>query len=358
MRIARSLYEGVPIDGETVGLVTFIRTDAVALAKSALGQVRRILRGSLGKRYLAARARKFRSRGGCAQEAREAIRPTDFARSPQAVADRIGPDEARLYDLIWRRAVASQMSCARFDGVRVDLASDSGEIALTASGSKMTFDGFLRIDREGRDGAVEDRAMRRLPELRARETVTVGDVRAAKLPDRPPRRYTEAGLVRNLDELGIGGPSTYDVVVSALQGSEYVALRGGRFVPLERGREVVAFREKFFQRWVAYDFTAGLERDLDRIAGGCAEPNEFLRAFRDDLEAALEQSGAKERRDILAAIDGPCGASGLAAQSSLAQVPARIVRGVGPDPRPAPHAGRPFKGSSMPAQPCRAQFAA
>ena len=358
MRIARSLYEGVHIDGETVGLITFIRTDAVAIAKSALGQVRRILRGSLGKRYLAARARKFRSRGGCAQEAREAIRPTDIARSPQAVADRLGPDEARLYDLIWRRAVASQMSPARFDRVRVGLASDSGEIALTASGSKMTFDGFLRIDREGREGAVEDCAMRRLPELKVGDTVTVGDVRASKLPDRPPLRYTEAGLVSKLGELGIGGPSTYDVVVSALQGSEYVALRGGRFVPLKRGGEVVAFLKKFFQRWVAYDFTAGLERDLDRIASGDAGLNEFLRAFRDDLGAAHEQLGAMERRGTLATIDGPSGASGLAAESRWAEAAARFVRGVGPESRPAPHVGRPFTGSGMPVHPCPAFVAA
>ena len=358
MRIARSLYEGFPIDGETVGLITFIRTDAVALAKPALAQVRRILRGSLGERYLSAKVRKFRSRRGSAQQAREAIRPTDIARSPQAVADRIGPDEARLYDLIWRRAVAGQMSPARFDRVRVDLASDSGEIALTASGSTMTFDGFLRIDRERRAGAAHDCAMRRLPELRAGETLTVGDVRAAKLPDLPPRRYTEADLVRKLSELGIGGPSTYDVVVSALQGSEYVTFRGGRFVSLERAREVVAFVETFFQRWVDYDFTAGLERDLDRVASGCAGLNEFLLTFRDNLEATLEQSGATERRDVLAAIDGPCGASGPAEQGQWAEARTRIVLGVGPDPGPALHADRPFKGSSMAAEHWRAQVGA
>ena len=358
MQVARSLYEGVRIDGERVGLITFIRTDTAALAKPALGQVRRILRGSLGKLYLAVRARKFRSREGGAQEGLGAIRPTDIARSPQAVADRIGPDEARLYDLIWRRAVASQMSCARFDRVRVDLASDSGEIVLTASGSNMTFDGFLRIDREGREGAAQDCPMRRLPELRAGETVTVGDVRAVNQPDLPPLRYTEAGLVRKLGEMGIGGSSTYDVVVSALQRSEYVALRGERFVPLQRGREVVAFLETFFQRCVDYDFTAGLERDLDRIACGCAGLNEFLSTFRDDLGAALEQSGAMARRDILAEIEGSCGVSGLAAQGTRAQAPARTVREVAPDPRPALCAGRPFKGSSMPDLPCRVHFAA
>lgn len=216
-RLARSLYEGVRLDGAKAGLITYVRTDAVKLSRSAFGLARRILRSSLGGRYLPDRTREDRPRGRGAQDAQEIIRPTDFARLPRAVARRVGPDEARLYELIWRRAVASQMSPARFDRVRVRLASASGDVGLIASGSAMSFDGYLRMYRRGREDAVEDGAQRRLPHMATGETVHVLDVRTTKRTSRPPRRHAEASLLRMLGELGTGDPATHAAAVDALR---------------------------------------------------------------------------------------------------------------------------------------------
>ena len=225
-RLARSLYEGVRLDGAKAGLITYVWSDAVTLSGYAFGLVRRILRGSLGGRYLPDRTRADRARGRGAQDAQEFIRPTDFARLPQAVARRVRPDMARLYELIWRRAVASQMSPARFDRVRVRLASVSGDVGLVASGSAMSFDGYLRMYRRGREDAVEDGAQRRLPQVATGETVHVLDVRTTKRTSRPPHRHAEASLVRKLGELGIGDPATHAAVVDALRDGDFDALRG------------------------------------------------------------------------------------------------------------------------------------
>lgn len=303
-RLARSLYEGVRLDGAKAGLVTYVGTDAVTLSRSAFGLARRILRSSLGGRYLPDRAGGERPRGRGARDAQAIIRPTDFARLPQAVARRVGPDEARLYELIWRRAVASQMSPARFDRIRVRLASASGDVGLVASGSATSFDGYLRMYRRGREDAVEDGAQRRLPHVATGETVHVLDVRTTKRMSRPPRRHAEASLVRQLGELGIGDPTTHAAVVDALRDGDFVALRGGGYVPRTRGRDAMAFLEAFFARWGAGGCTACPERGLDGTAGRDARSTAPLRAFGKALEAALERTGAMERHDVLAVIDG------------------------------------------------------
>ena len=304
MRIAQTLYEGVDLGGEVAGLITYMRTDSVTLSKTASAQARGIVRRRFGARYLPAKARVFRSPAPNAQEAHEAIRPTDFARSPESLEGRLGRDEARLYDLIWKRAVASRMAPARFDRVRVDLASAPGDVVLAAAGSVMTFDGFLRIYREGRDDdAIDDDRERRLPEMTPGETVFVGEVRTAQRFTPPPPRYTEAELVGTLEDLGIGRPSTYAAIVGVLRDREYVVLHKRRFVPRERGRVVTAFLEAFFARWVAYEFTAGLEKDLDRIAGGAVAWKGILHAFWGDFDTALKTAGAVERRDVGAAIE-------------------------------------------------------
>ena len=295
MEIAQALYEGIDLGTETAGLITYMRTDSTVLSKAALGEARRAVRRAFGAEYLSAKPRVFRSRARSVREAHEAIRPTDFSRTPERLGERVGADAARLYALVWNRTLASQMAPARFERVEVELATAGGDIALAAGGSATAFDGFLRLYRESSDdsGAVDDDRDRALPELREGETVRVREVRAGRRETAPPPRYSEAGLVRRLEELGIGRPSTYAAIVGVLQDRHYVALTGRRFVPLERGRVATAFVEAFFGRWVAYGFTAGLEADLDRVAGGGLAWQGMLHEFWDGFGAALEAAGGR-----------------------------------------------------------------
>ena len=305
MRIAQALYEGVEVGDETVGLISYMRTDSVRMSQSAAGAARRIVRQRFGKDYLPGRARAQRAVTGNAREAHEAIRPTDFARTPEDLEGRIGEDETRLYDLIWKRAVASRMAGARLDRVRVALASEAGDVVLAASASETAFDGFLRVYREdGDDDAGDDDMEVRLPEMAEGARGFVSDVRTVQRFTGPPARYTEAGLVKRLEELGIGRPSSYGAIVGVLLDREYAVLHHRRFVPTERGRVVTAFLDAFFADWVAYGFTAGLERDLDRIAAGTAAWQGILGDFWGDFERALEAAGTLRRREVLAAIAG------------------------------------------------------
>ena len=304
MQLAQTLYEGVELDGETAGLVTYMRTDSVALSKTATAAVRQLVRRCFAPDYLPRRARVFRSRARNAQEAHEAIRPTDLARTPDAVTGRLGADEARLYALIWRRAVASQMAAARLDRVRVELASETGDVVLGASRSHTRFDGFLRLYREGRDDdGAEVETGRTLPAMAEGERVFVTEVRSERRSTRAPSRYTEAGLVRRLEELGIGRPSTYASIVGVLRERGYVVLYNRRFVPTERGRVVTAFLEAYFEPWVAYGFTTEMEADLDRVAAGGMVWKEVLRGFWGEFEGALDGAGGLDRATVHAAVE-------------------------------------------------------
>ena len=304
MRVAQRLYEGVDLGGETAGLITYMRTDSVAVSRAATGTVRRLIREAFGRDYLPHRARAFRAGSPNAQEAHEAIRPTEFPRTPETLAGRLGADEAGLYDLIWKRAVASQMAAARLDRVRVELAGETGDVVLSAAGSATVFDGFLRVYREGRDDeGAEGEDETRLPEMAEGERLFVSEVRPERRFTRPPPRYTEAALVRALEELGIGRPSTYAAIVSVLQEREYVVLLGRRFVLMERGRVVTAFLEEYFAPWVAYDFTDSLEKDLDRVARGDAVWKGVLHGFWGAFEAALGAAGELGRAEIRAAVE-------------------------------------------------------
>ena len=313
MEIAQMLYEGVDPGGERAGLITYMRTDSTALSKAALGAARRIVGRELGERYLTRKPRVFRSRARNAQEAHEAIRPTELARSPESLAGRLDRDAARLYGLIRDRTLASQMAPARFERVEVALASAAGDVVLEAAGSRRAFDGFLRVYRAGNGdagngdaGEGDARSLdddRALPALEPGRTVRIGAVRVARHVTAPPARYTEAGLVRRLEELGIGRPSTWAAIVGVLQDRQYMALAGDRFVPLERGRVAAAFLEAFFARWVDYSYTAGLETDLDRIAAGALARKALLGGFWGGFHAALETVGALGRPAVVAAIE-------------------------------------------------------
>ena len=303
MEIAQSLYEGVDLGGERAGLITYMRTDSVTLSRSAVREARRIVKRDLGERYLHPTARVFRSRARNVQEAHEAIRPTDLARSAESLAGVIDRDAATLYALVRNRTLASQMADARFDRMDVELASESGDIVLAARGSRLAFEGFLRVYREGSDEPKAGEEDLTLPDLEPGQTVPIDDIRVQRHVTTPPTRFTEAGLVRRLEELGIGRPSTFASIVSVLQERQYVAVAGGRFVPLERGRVVTAFLEGFFGPWVEYRFTADLEEDLDRVARGGVAWKGVLGGFWQGFHGALEAARALEYATVIAAVE-------------------------------------------------------
>ena len=262
------------------------------------------MRERFGADYLPARPRVFRTRTRNAQEAHEAIRPTELARTPDALGSRLGEDEAALYALIWKRAVASQMAAAKLDRVRVELASAEGDVVLSAAGSRTLFDGFLSVYREddGEDHA-EAGPERALPAMAEAERAFVTEVRSVQRFTRAPPRYTEADLVGGLEELGIGRPSTYASIVAVLRERGYAVVYRRRFVPTERGRVVTAFLERYFARWVAHRFTTDMEADLDRIAVGATAWTGVLESFWGPFEGALEKAGGLKREDIRDALE-------------------------------------------------------
>ncbi len=304
MRIAQRLYEGVDLGGETVGLITYMRTDSVQLAREAVEEGRAMIGRLFGDAYLPAKPRAYRSTARNAQEAHEAIRPTSFARRPEDVAAHLDPDQRRLYELIWKRAMASQMESAVIDQVAIEIATPDRRIVFRATGATVAFDGYLKLYREGRDdnGAAEDDD-RRLPPVAEGAALALEEVAPRQHFTEPPPRYTEASLVKKLEELGIGRPSTYASILSVLQERDYVRLEKKRFVPEDRGRLVTAFLESFFERYVEYDFTAQLEEQLDQISNGKLHWKDVLRAFWTAFKAAVDETRELRIADVLAALE-------------------------------------------------------
>src|SRR6266700_3394386 len=221
MRIAQRLYEGIDLEGDTVGLITYMRTDGVAIAAEAIAAARGLIGSEFGPRYVPGEPRVYRSPAKNAQEAHEAIRPTDLTRRPGDVARHLDNDHRRLYELIWKRTVASQMASALLDQASIDIADQSGRLRLHATGSVVLFDGFLQLYQEDRDDAAEEEGEgRRLPNMRERERLARGAVDPAQHFTQPPPRYSEASLVKKLEELGIGRPSTYASILQVLQDRE------------------------------------------------------------------------------------------------------------------------------------------
>jgi DNA topoisomerase-1 len=308
MQIAQRLYEGVEVGGETVGLITYMRTDGVAISGEAIAAARRLIGTAFGPRYLPDAPRVYRSPARNAQEAHEAIRPTDPARRPADLAAQLDRDQSRLYELIWKRTLASQMASALIEQVTVEIADPSGGQRLKATGSVVLFDGFLALYQEDRDdGGEEEGEGARLPPMKTGD----GLVRGAVLPNQhftqPPPRYTEASLVKKLEELGIGRPSTYAAILEVLQDRAYVRLDKRRFVPEDRGRLVTAFLASFFERYVEYDFTADLENQLDAISGGRLDWKELLRNFWREFSQAVDGTKDLTIGQVLAALDEALG---------------------------------------------------
>jgi DNA topoisomerase-1 len=292
MRIAQRLYEGVDLGGDTVGLITYMRTDGVAIAGEAIAEARNLITQDFGDRYVPQAPRIYRSPAKNAQEAHEAIRPTDLSRKPADVARHLDNDHRRLYELIWKRTVASQMASAVLDQVGIDIADPTGRIGLHATGTTILFDGFLKLYQEDQDDAGEDDDNRRLPAMREKEALGRGPVTPSQHFTQPPPRYSEASLVKKLEELGIGRPSTYASIIQVLQDREYVRIDKRRFIPEDRGRLVTAFLTSFFEHIVEYNFTADLENQLDDISGGRIDWKEVLRNFWREFSGAI--AGTKD----------------------------------------------------------------
>ena len=311
MQTAQKLYEGVNIGGETTGLITYMRTDGVQMAGEAIGAARGFIGEAYGGDYVPASARVYKSKAKNAQEAHEAIRPTDIRRRPEDLAQ-LDPDQRKLYELIWKRTIASQMESAVIDQVAVDLrpagaAQSDDTLTLRATGSVIAFDGFLKLYLEGTDDDDDENGNRRLPNVSEGMALERTGIETEQHFTQPPPRFSEASLVKRLEELGIGRPSTYASILSVLQERDYVLLEKRRFVPEDRGRLVTAFLSSFFKRYVEYDFTADLEEKLDDISGGRIDWKTVLRDFWTAFNEAVEQTSGLRVREVLDNLNGLLG---------------------------------------------------
>jgi DNA topoisomerase-1 len=310
MQVAQKLYEGVDIDGETVGLITYMRTDGVQSAPEALDEARAVIAKLYGPENLPPTARLYKVKAKNAQEAHEAIRPTSLERNPGRL--RLEADLGRLYELIWKRMIASQMESARLERTTVDLDSADGQIGLRASGQVILFQGYLSLYEEGRDSpeiAAEggEDFQARLPKVRQGAEASVVETRADQHFTEPPPRYSEASLVKKLEELGIGRPSTYASILSVLRDRGYVRMDKARFVAEASGLMLTAFLERFFARYVQYDFTASLEEKLDEVSAGDLDWKALLRDFWRDFHAAVGEIGELRIGQVLETLNEALG---------------------------------------------------
>lgn len=311
MRLAQQLYEGVDIGGETVGLITYMRTDGITLSNDAIAQCRSQIESQFGDKYLPDAPRIYKSKAKNAQEAHEAIRPTDLSRRPQDVARYLDSRQAALYELIWKRTLASQMESAVLDQVAADLSDGTDDVVLRATGSTIAFDGFLTLYKEDEDDTPADgeesEENRRLPHLAEGMDLRTQDVTPEQHFTQPPPRYSEASLVKKLEEMGIGRPSTYASIIQVLQDRNYVTIDKKRFIPEDRGRLVTTFLKKFFEKYVDYDFTANLEDELDAISSGQVIWKDALRQFWIGFKEAVDGTKDLTITKVLDALDEELG---------------------------------------------------
>lgn len=309
MRTAQALYEGVAIGGETVGLITYMRTDGVTMAREAIMAIRDHVKGEFGPDYLPGAPREYTSKAKNAQEAHEAVRPTDVSRTPDSVARYLSEQQRKLYELVWKRAVASQMQSAELDQTVAEIVEPTGQTRLRATGSVIAFDGFLKLYREDRDDAApeDDDENRTLPPMREKDALKTGEVNASQHFTQPPPRFSEASLVKRMEELGIGRPSTYASILQVLQDREYVKLDKRRFMPEDRGRLVTAFLVSYFERYVDTGFTAGLEEQLDEISDGKADWRAVMRAFWEAFSTAIDATKDLKISDVIDRLDEELG---------------------------------------------------
>ena len=326
MQVAQKLYEGVAIKGETTGLITYMRTDGIDMAPEAVTGTRQVIGAQFGERYLPKVPRKYTVKAKNAQEAHEAIRPTDLSRLPRDVASYLDAEQLRLYELIWKRTIASQMESAELERTTVDILAEVGarRLDLRATGQVVRFDGFLTL--YGVDDDEEDQEGK-LPAMAAGEILAKDRVEANQHFTEPPPRFSEDSLIKRMEELGIGRPSTYAATLAVLRDREYVRLDKKKLVPEDKGRLVTAFLESFFNRWVDYDFTASLEEKLDKVSNHEIEWREVLRDFWRDFSAAIGETKDLRTTEVL---------------DNLNVILAPLIfpaKADGSDPRACPHCG-------------------
>lgn len=309
MRIAQRLYEGIDIGGETTGLITYMRTDGVQIDPSAITQARKVIGEDYGKAYVPDSPRQYTSKAKNAQEAHEAIRPTDLSRRPSSLKARLDNDQARLYELIWMRTVASQMESAEMERTTVDIAAKAGArvLELRATGQVVKFDGFLAVYQEGRDDDPEDEDSKRLPVINQGENLKRENLTVTQHFTEPPPRFSEASLVKRMEELGIGRPSTYASILQVLKDRGYVKLEKKRLHGEDKGRVVVAFLENYFSRYVEFDFTADLEEKLDKISNNEIAWKQVLADFWKDFIGAVNDIKDVRVTEVLDVLDAMLG---------------------------------------------------
>lgn len=290
MMVAQKLYEGVDLGGESVGLITYMRTDGVTVSQDAINATRAMIEKNYGKQYLPEKQRFYTTKAKNAQEAHEAVRPTDVNKLPKDLSRYLDEDQMKLYDLIWKRMVASQMQSAILDQVGVDVKAHDNSAVARATGSTIKFDGFFKVYRESRDDDKEDDESRILPPMNEGEKLGLEKVNPEQHFTQAPPRYTEASLVKKLEELGIGRPSTYASIISVLQERNYVHLDKKRFIAADRGRLVTAYLRAFFKRYVEYDFTANLEEQLDHVSAGDFDWKKLLADFWGNFHANIDEA--------------------------------------------------------------------
>ena len=307
MRTAQKLYEGTEIKGETTGLITYMRTDSVVMSNDAINQIRNFVTDNYGSNYLPEKPRIYKSKAKNAQEAHECIRPTNINQTPKDIKQYITNEEFKLYEIIWQRAVSSQMASAILDQVAVDIVNEDKKISLRANGSTIKFLGMYKIYQEVKDDDKVEEKELILPVMNEGERLNLKEVNKNQHFTLPPPRYTEASLVKKLEELGIGRPSTYASIIKVLQDRDYVILDKKRFNPHDRGRIVSIFLEKYFNKYVEYDFTADLENQLDEISDGKLDWKEVIRKFWKTFKQLCDETVGKSNREVIDVLDDALG---------------------------------------------------
>ena len=304
MQIAQKLYEGLNVGAEVTGLITYMRTDGVQMSMEAVHALRGQIQDQYGADYLPEKPRFYKSKAANSQEAHEAIRPTNFKRTPAQMRAYLDNDQFRLYDLIWKRAMASQFASAQLDQTAIELASQEDAHVMRATGSVIVFDGFLNLYFESRDdGADGDDKDVILPQVTSGDAITLNEATTEQHFTQPPPRYTDASLVKELEAKGIGRPSTYASILQLLEKRGYVSKDRNRFFTEHRGRLTSSFLERFFDRYVEYDFTAELENKLDQVSDGKMPYQSLLAEFWKDFKAALDQTSELTITDVIDHLD-------------------------------------------------------
>ena len=290
MSAAQRLYEA--------GLITYMRTDGIDMAPEAVMAARDAIKEKFGEKYLPSSPRMYKNKAKNAQEAHECIRPTDMFMSPEKVKIS-DADQQKLYDLIYKRTIASQMAAAQMERTTVDISSSDGQVILRATGQVVLFEGFIAVYEEGRDDSVVDDDDKRLPLLAAGDKTDKKEVLPEQHFTQPPPRYTEATLVKKMEELGIGRPSTYASIVTTIQDRDYVTKDKGRLIPQDKGRLVTVFLSNYFKKYVEYDFTASLENELDEVSAGEVDYHDLLKRFWKDFSAAIAETAELRITEVL-----------------------------------------------------------